>query len=125
MSGLLGGDMYRATLLAATAVLLGGCGSVVVPASGTTSTGEQFYGQATASLSEGKFEVTNAAGVICSGTYDQFSRARELSVPFTCTDGRSGTINIMRDKDLMGGVGTGLFADGTTGTFRFGKDKGA
>ncbi len=105
--------------------LLAGCGSVSVPASGTTSKGEKFYGQATASLSEGKFVVTNQSGVLCSGKYDQFSTARQLAVAFTCTDGRKGTINILRNPDLMGGSGTGTFSDGTTGTFKFGKDSGA
>lgn len=105
--------------------LLVGCGSISVPASGSTSKGEKFYGQATASMSEGKFVVTNQAGVLCSGKYDQFSSKRQLIVPFTCTDGRKGTLDIMRNPDLMGGAGTGTFSDGTTGTFKFGKDSGA
>jgi hypothetical protein len=115
----------RLLLAASAALLLAGCGSITVPASGITSTGEAFYGQATASLSEGKFQVTNAAGVVCSGNYDPLDRSRELTVPFTCTDGRSGTIHIVRNKDLMGGAGTGVFSDGTTGEFKFGKDSGA
>lgn len=106
-------------------VLLAGCGSFSVPASGVTSKGEKFYGQATASMSEGKFIVTNQSGVICSGNYDQMSMARDLTVTFTCTDKRKGTLNIHRNPDLMGGTGTGTFSDGTTGTFKFGKDSGA
>ncbi|MER9596673.1 MULTISPECIES: hypothetical protein [unclassified Mesorhizobium] len=107
------------------ALMLTGCGSVSVPASGSTSNGEKFYGQATASLSEGKFVVTNQSGVLCTGKYDQFSTARQLTVEFTCTDGRKGTIHILRNPDLMGGAGTGTFSDGTTATFKFGKDSGA
>jgi hypothetical protein len=106
-------------------ILVAGCGSITVPASGTTSKGEKFYGQATATISEGKFLVTDQAGILCSGTYDPLSRARQLTVPFSCSDGRKGTLNIMRDPDLMGGSGTGIFSDGTTGTFKFGKDSGA
>lgn len=109
----------------AAMLTLAGCGTISVPASGITSSGEEFYGQATASVSEGKFEVINKIGVICSGIYDQFDTSRDLSVGFSCTDGRSGTINIHRDKDLMGGAGTATFSDGTTGKFKFGLDKGA
>jgi hypothetical protein len=106
-------------------IILAGCGSITVPASGTTSKGEKFYGQATATISEGRFLVTNQTGVLCSGTYDPLSRERQLTVPFSCSDGRKGTLNILRNPDLMGGSGTGIFSDGTTGTFKFGKDSGA
>jgi hypothetical protein len=116
--------MKKYVVLAA-AFILSGCGSISVPASGETSSGEVFFGQATASMSEGKFVVTNTAGIICSGNYDQFSKAREMVVTFTCTDGRTGTLNILRNPNLMGGAGTGTFSDGTTGNFRFGKDIGA
>lgn len=118
-------NILRLATVALGGSILIGCGSITVPASGITSTGEQFYGQATASLSEGKFQVTNADGVLCSGTYDPLDRSRELDMQFTCTDNRHGTIHIVRNPDLMGGVGTGTFSDGTTGEFKFGKDSGA
>ena len=118
--------MRYGTLAAVTALsALAGCGTITVPASGITSKGEKFYGQATASMSEGKFQVTNQTGVLCSGNYDPMSRARELDVSFTCTDGRTGTLHIVRNPNLMGGVGTGTFSDGTTGDFKFGRDSGA
>lgn len=107
------------------ALPLSACGSITVPASGTTSTGELFYGQAIATMSAGTFQVTNAQNVICSGNYDQFSKAKEFDIPFKCTDGRSGTIHIVRNDDLLSGGGTGVFSDGTTGEFKFGKDVGA
>ncbi|MCC2612641.1 hypothetical protein [Neorhizobium petrolearium] len=103
--------------------LLTGCGSITVPAAGVTSTGERFTGSATASMSAGTFEMTGTSGNRCNGTYDQFSTAKRLSVPFTCTGGQRGTIDLVRDNDLMGGEGTATFTDGTTAKIQFGKKR--
>lgn len=100
---------------------LTGCGSVTVPASGVTSTGEKFTGSATASVSAGTFEMTGSSGAKCSGTYDQFSTVKRMTIPFTCSNGKRGTLEIIRNNDLRGGKGTASFSDGSTGNFVFGK----
>lgn len=108
-------------LLMLAAVCLSGCGTARAPASGTTSTGEVFKGEATASMSEGgKFSVTGDRGTTCSGTYDAFSLAKRLDVSMTCSNGVTGTAAIVRSNDLKSGRGAATFSDGTTGEFSFG-----
>lgn len=66
--------------------------------------------------------MTGSSGNKCSGTYDQFSTAKRLTVPVSCTNGQTGTLEIVRNNSLKGGKGTAIFSDGTTGNFEFGKD---
>lgn len=112
---------HRSIALALT-MIAGGCGGgiMTVPASGELTTGERFEGSATAGLKIGTFSVTSAAAT-CTGSYDPLSRERRMILPVTCTDGRTGTIDVMRDRRLTSGEGTVTFIDGTTGTFRFGR----
>ncbi len=110
-------------LIALVALPLVGCGSITEPAAGVTSDGERYTGTATASIDAGTFEVASENGNKCSGTYDQFSTDRMLTVAFTCINGQAGTINIVRDPDLRGGEGIATFTDGTTGTFQFGRKR--
>lgn len=105
------------------AVFSTSCGTITVPISGTTSTGETYKGAATASVNFGKFEMTGSSGTICSGSYDQFATAKRLTVPFTCTNGISGSVDLNRDNDLMGGDGSATFSDGTTAKIIYGKDR--
>lgn len=114
---------HQVAILVAACLCLSACGSITVPAAGVTSTGETFRGSATASASAGTFEMTGSSGVQCSGTYDQFSTAKRLTIPFKCTDGKSGSADLVRDNDLVGGEGSITFSDGTTGTIKYGKKR--
>lgn len=116
-------DMSKNWLLAILIITLSGCGSITVPVSGQLETGTTFTGRATANMNgEGTFEaVAVEGGLHCSGTYNAYDRSRTLTVPATCEDGRTATIVANRNKDLMGGRGTIVLSDGTTGTFIFGE----
>lgn len=115
----------RTSLLAVVPVIiaLAGCGSITVPASGVDSKGVSYSGSTTASMSGGTFSVTGTDGVVCSGTYDPFNRSKRIEAKTTCTNGRKGTIYVVRNSDGMGGKGDAEFDDGTTGKFVFGKKK--
>ncbi|RWX78258.1 hypothetical protein EPK99_06390 [Neorhizobium lilium] len=113
---------HRIIILLSTG-FLASCGTIVVPAAGVSSTGEQYRGTASGSATSGTFELTGTSGNKCSGTYDPLSSARKMIVPVTCTNCQSGSLDINRDPDLMGGEGTGTFSDGTTSTFQFGKKR--
>lgn len=113
--------MKRILSALAMCLLLAACGKVVVPAAGVTSTGERFRGTATASLQAGTFSVTGESGTVCSGTYDQFSTAKRLTIPVTCSNGLTATLELVRDNDLQNGTGTVVFSDGTTGEIEYGK----
>lgn len=111
----------KLTIAAITSLaILSGCGSFTVPASGLLSDGTVLTGTTTAAASGGTFEVTGG-GITCSGTYDAMSSAKRIQAPASCSDGRTGTLDIVRNADGLGGVATGTFSDGTTGEFVFGK----
>jgi hypothetical protein len=95
--------------------------STTVPVTGQTSAGEIFKGEATASLSEGTFHVAGPGGKTCSGTYDQWSLKSTLSVEVNCSDGRHGTVLVVRDATLTHGTGAGYMNDGTKFTFTLGE----
>ena len=117
------GDMrLHYCAVAFAALFLAGCGSITLPASGVTSDGIHFEGTTTASMKIGEFSVSGN-GITCSGTYDPHDRAKRIEAKTTCTDGRTGTIYVVRNNDGLGGHGTVQFTDGTTGTFVFGKKK--
>ena len=96
--------------------------SVTVPAEVRTEDGEVFTGSATATLRQGTFSVANESGVTCTGFFDPVTQQRRLRTPVTCTDGRQGMLDIVRDVDLAGGVGTAVLEDGTKATVVFGED---
>jgi hypothetical protein len=113
----------RFSLVTILSTLLSAC-SATVPASGITSDGISFAGTTTASLTEsGKFSVTGTNGVTCSGTYDAFDTSKRFKAPVSCTDGRTGEIDVVRNNDGRGGIGDVTFSDGTTGNFVFGETK--
>lgn len=101
-------------------VLLAGCGSVELPVSAKSASGETFAGVATATVQAGTFSVTSSEGYSCNGTYDQFSMAKRLYLELTCTNGAKGSADIVRDNDLMAGVGTFALDNGVGGSISFG-----
>lgn len=107
-------------------LLLSACGSVTSPATVSLPDGTMLVGTTTASMSAGTFEVSAADNSLkCSGNYDQYSMARILNAPFTCNDGRTGLLAVVRTPDLRAGAGDAIFTDGTKGHASFGRLAGA
>lgn len=103
--------------------LLAGCGSITVPAAVKMENGDAYVGTTTAAMSGGTFQVSATSGkVACSGNYDAFDTSSVISAPVSCSDGRYGTITVIRNPDLRGGAGTVNLADGSTGRVAFGKN---
>ncbi len=102
-------------------LLLASCGSLTVPAAVKMDSGEALIGTTTAAVSGGTFTVNNPSGSVgCSGTYDALDTRPTLSAPFRCSDGRYGTITVLRSPGGRGGSGTVLLADGGRGPVAFG-----
>ncbi len=107
-------------------LLLSACGSTTLPASVSLPDGKMLVGTTTASLSAGTFEVAAADNSLeCSGNYDQYSTARILTAPFTCSDGRTGVMSVLRTPDLRAGTGNATLSDGTQARVSFGRLAGA
>ena len=102
-------------------LLLAGC-SVSGPVVMTTSKGRILRGQAQADLSNAIYEVTDGR-IKCSGTWDQFDPAREITASIRCSDGRTGLVKATRNEKMDGGVGTVQFSDGSTARLVFGPAK--
>lgn len=101
---------------------LAGCGSVTVPAAVKMTNGEALTGTTTASMSGGTFQVSSPTGAVnCSGNYDAFDTNPTISAPVRCSDGRYGTITVLRSQDGGSGTGTVTLADGSTGNVAFGR----
>ncbi len=107
-------------LIRAVPLVLTGCASITVPAQGVASTGEAFTGTATAKISgEGTFELKGSSGATCSGKYDAMDMTKTISIPMTCSDGRTGTVIATRNAAGTGGSGTASLSDGSTAVFTF------
>lgn len=101
--------------------LLSSCGSITLPAAVKMESGEALTGTTTAATSGGTFQVASPTGNLnCSGNYDPFDTAPVISAPVRCSDGRYGTITVLRSPEGRSGVGTVALADGTTGRVAFG-----
>lgn len=102
---------------------LGGCGNLItVPTIVKLPDGAVLTGQSTASMTEGKFSVSNAAGTLtCSGNYNPMDASHVITVPLSCTDGRTGTAKITRTLSGLAGSGTATMSDGTVANVAFGE----
>lgn len=81
------------SLLLVGSLLLAGCGSAV-PMDGETAEGERFTGSLTArGLGYGPAEMRTGTGVDCSGMW-QVDPDRAGSATFTCSDGRTGSVEL-------------------------------
>lgn len=83
--------------------------------------GEVYRGMTHAALSGGSFGVTDGTNT-CQGTYNALDLSPVLTIPATCSDGRTGIITATRESDGMAGMGTVAVSDGTTWGFGFGRD---
>lgn len=119
-----GGIMWRLFLAAIAGLAMAGCAtSYTTPAAVRLSTETVLIGTTTAALSGGTFEVSAPDGSLkCAGTYDAYDTSAVLSAPFTCSDGRYGTVTVTRSPDRLSGTGTIALSDGSFGAVAFGKD---
>jgi hypothetical protein len=96
-------------------LLLGGCGSAI-PIGGETAEGERFLGSLTTRGRDyGPMSMRNESGVECSGTW-LFDAQNSGSASFTCSDGRSGTVELSA-ADATGTVRGMLDGKPFLGTF--------
>lgn len=108
--------------LAVAVSLLSACGTITLPAAVKMSNGEALMGTTTAAISGGKFQVATPRGdVTCSGDYDALDTRPVITAPVRCSDGRYGTITVLRAPDGMSGTGSVRLADGATGNVAFGR----
>lgn len=117
---------HRLLVPLGTLCLLSSCGSITLPAAVRMENGEALTGTTTASNSGGTFQVTSATSKLsCSGNYDPYDTAPVISVPVRCSDGRYGTVTVLRSNEGRSGVGTVSLADGSTGKVAFGSSAAA
>jgi hypothetical protein len=83
------------------------------------SRGEIMRGTNTLGLTSGSFSVTDGK-VTCAGSYNALNQSATITMPVTCTDGRTGIVTATRDSAMSGG-GTVTLSDGTSGRFIFGE----
>ena len=103
------------SLLVVGLLLLAGCGSAV-PMGGQTAEDEQFTGALTArGLGYGPAEMRTSAGVDCSGMW-QLDSQNAGSATFTCSDGRTGSVELS-SGDAAGTMKGMLGGKPFTGTF--------
>ena len=101
----------------------GSDGPVTAPVTGVTQDGLRMTGTNTVdpATGTGSFTVTTADGALsCSGTYDAVLQFEELTLPVTCTDGRSGEVAVSREPGLQSGAAVATLTDGTVAQFVFG-----
>lgn len=113
---------YRNFAIGILPLVLSACGSVTLPAAVKLDSGEVLIGTTTAAVSGGTFQVANpTASTSCTGNYDALDTRPIISAPFTCTDGRYGTVTVYRSPNGMDGTGLVNLADGDMGRVAFGK----
>jgi hypothetical protein len=81
--------------------------------------GHMLNGTTTAALSGGHFQVSDGA-ISCSGVYNALDQSPTLFIPTSCSDGRTGMIEVNRDPGGTSGQGTIRLSDGTLARFGFG-----
>ncbi|NTF44679.1 hypothetical protein [Rhizobium rhizogenes] len=98
-----------------------GQGEIVLPASARMDSGEMFKGSTIAFNHKGRFSVQSSRrSVKCTGTYDLNDRRPTVTLPFKCSDGRSGLAEVTRAPDLMSAWGTVKLSDGSKGRLTVG-----
>lgn len=112
----------RKVFAVAALTMLCAC-SVTIPVLVVPDKGAPLRGTSTASLSGGSFEVTDGK-LVCKGDYDALDRSVTITLKAECNDGRTATITATRKLTSIGGEGTILMSDGSTGKFYFGEGAG-
>lgn len=105
--------MFRAVIVVAASLILTGCASVPAPApeplalNGTLDLGKPGIGIRVADISE---------TLVCEAHYASGKLPETLSLPLTCSEGRSGTIYLTKAPELRGTV---TFVSGQLGEVTF------
>lgn len=107
-----------AVLLCAALVALVSC-AITEPVVVIGKDGQTLKGTATASLSGGKFSVTDGK-LTCGGSYDSMSSSPTIEMQVLCSDGRKGIVISTREPSGVAGHGTVKLNDGSEWTFVFG-----
>ena len=81
--------------------------------------GHTLRGTATASLSGGRFSVSDGQ-LTCGGNYDSWSMSTTITMQALCSDGRKGIVIATREASGTAGHGTVKMNDGSEWTFIFG-----
>lgn len=119
------GQIVRAFALIASVLMLPACAAIEIskPLTGKFR-GRFMSGFATArGDGNGSFWVqTRPGGLRCEGKYNSLNTARELTAEVTCNDGRTGTVEVERKPNLLGGIALMTLNDGSKGQFVFGDD---
>lgn len=100
-------------IIFSTILILTSCGSVSIPASGSTSDGVRWTGYFT--LEE--FQIAGGS-TICKGK-PPMGFAKVQTATFECNDGRTGTVTTTR-QGMTGGIADVIFSNGLTGQFTYG-----
>ncbi|GAB1059889.1 hypothetical protein [Shewanella algae] len=62
----------------------------------------------------GGFELSNLEGTTCVGSYNLLSNSKHIITDITCSDGRTGKVQVLRTgPSLTNGSGYGVLSDGT------------
>ncbi len=92
-----------------------------MPVSVMMADGQRLKGSTTVTPERGSFFAAGANGLHCSGDYDPWDNAKFIVVSANCNDGRTATLSINRDDNVLaGGSGAVKMSDGKTGVFLFG-----
>jgi hypothetical protein len=75
------------------ALLLGGCASSLPAMVEAPRAAAEWTGRARIATFGGSF-VLNGPHVLCTGAYQAWMRSRVTTVPITCTDARTGRLDI-------------------------------
>ncbi len=104
--------------------LLGACGTLItLPAIVKLPNDVVLVGDTKASMTEGSFSVSDLYGTLtCSGTYNPMDSHPTIKVTIKCSDGRTGTAQVTRDKSGLAGAGNAVMSDGTIANVAFGAD---
>ncbi|MGF9567399.1 hypothetical protein AAIH70_28250 [Neorhizobium sp. BT27B] len=93
-------------------LVVSGCSTSKVTYVGPdASYGSGIMASGFARVSSGRFSLTDATGVTCSGNYSSWDDTH-LKFPVWCTDGKSGTVELNRSDDGKEGIGTIQVTDG-------------
>lgn len=104
----------REILVASSLSVLAACSTTYPVVAINDRTSERYFGTATSTPSVSTFELTNADGTTCTGTYKAtvvFSATTGASTQgkMTCSDGKSGTW--VTTGTANGGQGVGKIGD--------------
>lgn len=83
--------------------------------------GSVYMGEAIGQLgSKGTYSLTNPKGTECHGEFENSAISLTSPATIECSDGRKGTLLILRNPNRKSGLGQGKLNDGTEVRFSYG-----